>query len=152
MVILDKNIVTNHRWPFLVFILVGFEICVFSLWIRPNVRCRFFAWWSWYGFYCLFMFSSQQFRWVTLIWFDPITANVSHWSLISSDSKIICLLVGSGNVSYQGPFFHTIGVWVFTIPPLSRIQGTLLALIWDSLIIIHLKLAGWTPFICFHSK
>ena len=41
MVILDKNIVTNHRWPFLVFILVGFEIRVVSSWRR---ELSFFAW------------------------------------------------------------------------------------------------------------
>ena len=41
MVILDKNIVTNHRWSFLVFIFVGFEIRVVSAW-RHEIS--FFAW------------------------------------------------------------------------------------------------------------
>ena len=41
MVILDKNIVTNHRWSILVFILVGFEIRVVSSWRR---ELSFFAW------------------------------------------------------------------------------------------------------------
>ena len=50
MVILDKNIVTNHRWSILVFILVGFEIRVVSSWRR---ELSFFAW---LVFYCLLCF------------------------------------------------------------------------------------------------
>ena len=56
MVILDINIVTNHRWSILVFILVGFEIRVVSSWRR---ELSFFAW---LVFLLSFMFSSQQYR------------------------------------------------------------------------------------------